>query len=85
MYGPGGRRTSLSLKACKSAASLDELRGVLSLAVCKSAVWVLESEVVKRVQIDPGTKSKAAFSLRSSAAGKLNKTFIVPLDWRGVL
>ena len=45
MYVPGGQRTSLSLEARKSAASLDELRGVLSLAVCKSSVWVLEARV----------------------------------------
>ena len=60
MRAPGGRRTSLSLEARKSSASLDELRGVLSLAVCKSAVWALEAKLVERVQIDPGAKSKAA-------------------------
>ena len=67
MYAPGGRWTSLSLEARKSAASLDELRGVLSLAVCKSAVWALEVKVVERVQIDPGAKPKAALSSRTSA------------------
>ena len=51
----------------------------------KSAVWALEAKVVKRVQMDPGVKSKAAFSSRTSAAGKLNKTFIIPLDWQGIL
>ena len=59
--------TSLSLKARKSTASLEELRDVLSLAVCKSAVWALEVKLVERVQIDPGAKSKAAFSSRTCA------------------
>ena len=51
----------------------------------KSAVWALEAKVVERVQMDPGAKSKAAFSSRTSAAGKLNKTLIIPLNWRGIL
>ena len=41
--------TSLSLKARKSTASFEELRGVLSLAVYNSAVWALEVKVVERV------------------------------------
>ena len=67
MHAPGGRRTSLSLEARKSTASLDELRGVLSLAVYKSAVWALEAKLVERVQIDPGVKSKTSCSSRTSA------------------
>ena len=67
MYAPGGRRTLLSLEARKSAASLDELRGVLSLAVCKGAVWALEVKEFERVQIDSDAKSKAAPSSRTSA------------------
>ena len=58
---PGGWRTSLSLKARKSAASLQELRGVLRLTVYKSAVWALEAKVVERVQIDPGAISEDNF------------------------
>lgn len=64
---PGGWMTSLSLKARKSTASFEELRGVLSLAVYNSAVWALEVKVVERVQMDPGAKSKAVFWSRTSA------------------
>lgn len=64
---PGGWMTSLSLKARKSTASFEELRGVLSLAVYNSAVWALEVTVVERVQMDPGAKSKAVCWSRTSA------------------